>query len=148
MTEQKFSKYFVFNDKKNLQLPDYRVNVDSQFIRRLTHVDQDTVPGAKFYNEVMWILPGFGDRQTGDNPNFKKEHTHEFGELICFYGFNYEDVMDLGAEIEFWIDGQKQIIKESFTAFIPAGIKHGPLTIRDVRRPIMHLIACDTGSYK
>ena len=148
MAEQKFLKYFIFNDKENLQLPSYRVPTDPKFVKRMTHVDQDTVPGAKFYNEVMWILPGFGADQTGDNPNFKEEHTHDFGELMCFYGYNYDDIMDLGAEIEFWVDGEKHMINESFTAFIPAGVKHGPLTIRNVKRPIVHLIACDTGSYK
>ncbi len=95
----------------------------------------------------MWILPGFGGKPDSNNPNFYQEHAHDFGELICFYGFNFENIMELGAEIELWIDGQKQVIKESFTAFVPAGIKHGPLTIRDVKRPIVHLIACDTGSY-
>jgi hypothetical protein len=148
MPEQKYLKYFVFNDKKNLKLPDYRVPVDPKTVKRITHVDKDTVPGAKFYNEVMWILPGFGDKPKSDNPNFWKEHTHEFGELICFYGFNYENILDLGAEIEIWIDGEKQVIKESFTAFVPAGIKHGPITIRNVKRPLVHLIACDTGTYK
>ena len=148
MTKQTYLKYFIFNDKKDLKLPSYRVPVDSQYVKKITHVDKDTVPGGKFYNEMMWILPGFGADQAGDNPNFKEEHTHEFGELMCFYGFNYDDIMDLGAEIEFWIDGEKHIITESFTAFIPAGVKHGPLTIRNVKRPIAHLIACDTGEYK
>jgi hypothetical protein len=27
--------------------------------------------------------------------------------LMCFYRFNYDDIMGLGAEIEFWIDGKK-----------------------------------------
>jgi hypothetical protein len=148
MAEQKYLKYFVFQDKKNNRLPGYRVAVDRKFVKKITHVDKDTVPGAKFYNETMWILPGFGQKQLGNNPNFKKEHTHEFGELLCFYGLNYDDILDLGAEIEFWIDGQKQVIKESFTAFIPAGIRHGPLTIKNVKRPLVHLIACDTGLYK
>ena len=97
---------------------------------------------------MMWILPGFGENYTGDNPNFKEEHTHEFGELICFYGLNYDDIMDLGAEIEFTVDGETYTITESFTAFIPPGVKHGPLTIRNVTRPIAHMIACDTGAYK
>lgn len=148
MTEQNYLKYFIFNDKQNLNLPSYRVPLDSKYVKRVTHVDQDTVPGAQFYNEVMWILPGFGADHAGAAPNFKEEHTHEFGEMMCFYGFNYDDILDLGAEIEFWIDGKQYFIKESFTAFIPAGVKHGPLTIRNVQRPIAHLIACDTGAYK
>ena len=148
MSEQKYLKYFVFDDKKDLKLPSYRLNTDSENIIRMTHVDADTVEGATFYNEMMWILPGFGENYTGENPNFKEEHTHDFGELMCFYGLNYDDIMDLGAEIEFSIDGETYTVTESFTAFIPPGVKHGPLTIRNVTRPIAHMIACDTGVYK
>jgi hypothetical protein len=150
MAEQRFRKYFIFDDKKNLKLPAYRDDIKSKFIKRITLVDKDNIPNAKFYNETMWILPGFGTESipNGKKGNFWEEHTHTFGELIGFYGFNYDDVMDLGAEIEFWIDGQKQVIKESFTSYIPAGIKHGPLTIRDVKRPLVHYIACETGEYK
>ena len=148
MSEQKYLKYFIFDDKKDLKLPSYRLSTDSKKIVRMTHVDADTVEGGTFYNEMMWILPGFGENYTDDNPNFKEEHTHEFGELMCFYGLNYDDIMDLGAEIEFTVDEETYTITESFTAFIPPGVKHGPLTIRNVTRPIAHMIACDTGVYK
>jgi hypothetical protein len=148
MSEQTYLKYFIFDDKKDLKLPSYRLNTDSKKIIKMTHVDADTVEGGTFYNEMMWILPGFGENYTGKNPNFKEEHTHEFGELMCFYGLNYDDIMDLGAEIEFTVDGETYTITESFTAFIPPGVKHGPLTIRNVTRPIAHMIACDTGVYK
>lgn len=148
MSEQKYLKYFIFDDKKDLKLPSYRIPTDPKYVKRMTHVDEDTVDGATFYNEMMWILPGFGEDDKGDNPNFKEEHSHEFGELMCFYGFNYDDIMDLGAEIEFTIDGETYNITESFTAFIPPGIKHGPLTIKNVTRPIAHMIACDTGKYE
>ncbi len=150
MAELKYRKYYIFDDKKNLKLPAYRDEYGSKFIKRITTVDKDTVKGAKFYNEVMWILPGFGTEPIppGKKGNFWEEHTHDFGELIGFYGFNFDNVMDLGAEMEYWIDGKKYNIKESFTSFIPAGIKHGPLTIKNVKRPIVHYIACTTGAYK
>jgi hypothetical protein len=148
MSEQKFLKYFIFDDKKDLKLPSYRVPTDPDLVKRITHVDEDTIEGATFYNEMMWILPGFGKDYTGDSPNFFEEHTHDFGVLMSFYVLNYDDIMDLGAEIEFTIDGETHIITESFTAFIPPGVKHGPLTIRNVTRPIAHMIACDTGRYE
>ena len=148
MSEQKYLKYFVFDDKKDLKLPSYRLNTDSKKIIKMTHVDADTVEGGTFYNEMMWILPGFGENYTGKNPNFKEEHTHEFGELMCFYGLNYDDIMDLGAEIEFTIDGETHIITKSFTSYIPAGIEHGPLIIRNVQYPIVYFIAGPTDKYK
>ncbi len=149
MAERKYAKCFITGDGPNLKFPSYRVPVDPGFVKRVTQVDQTTYPGAEFYCETMWILPGFdGKTRAGQRRNFWEEHAHDFGELIGFYGLNYDDVTDLGGEIEFWIDGKKYEIKESFTSFIPAGIKHGPLTIRNVKRPIVHYIACDTPVYK
>ena len=150
MAELEYAKCFITGDNPNLKLPSFRVPVDSTFVKRVTQVDQVTYPGSEFYCETMWVLPGF-DKQSvlaGKNANFWEEHTHDFGELIGFYGFNYDDVTDLGAEIEFWVDGKRYDISESFTAFVPAGVKHGPLSIRNVKRPLVHYIACDTPTYK
>ena len=150
MAPLKYAHCFITADKPNLVLPPYRVPVDPNFVKRITLVDKDTFPGGQFYCETMWILPGFDKKSVpaGKNANFWEEHTHEFGELMGFYGLNYDDIMDLGAQIEFSIDGKTYSINESFTSFIPAGIKHGPLTIKNVKRPIVHFIACDTPTYK
>lgn len=148
MAELKYSKYFVFDDKKDLKLPSYRLNTGSEKIARMTHVDADTIEGATFYNEMMWILPGFGKDYAEDAPNFYEATSHDFGVLMSFYVLNYDDIMDLGAEIEITVDGETHIINESFTAFIPPGVEYGPITVRNVTRPIAHMIACDTGVYK
>ncbi len=81
MPEQRFRKYFIFDDKKNLKLPAYRDDLGSKFIKRITLVDKDNIPNAKFYNETMWILPGFGSQSlsAGKKGNFWEEHTHKFG---------------------------------------------------------------------
>ena len=67
---------------------------------------------------------------------------------IGFFGFDYEDIQGLGAEIEFTVDNEKQIITKSFAAFIPAGVQHGPLIVRNVKRPIFHFTAADTDRYR
>jgi hypothetical protein len=150
MAELKYEKCFITADNPHYRFPSFRAPVDPRFVKRVTQVDPETVPGSEFFCETLWICPGF-DKQpipAGRRGNYWEEHTHEFGELIGFYGFSPEDVMDLGAEIEFWIDGEKQVITESFTSFIPAGIKHGPLSIRKITRPIVHFVACDAPDYK
>jgi hypothetical protein len=53
-------------------------------------------------------------------------------------GTSKEDPHDLGGEIELWIDGKQNIIDKSFVAFLPAGVEHGPLTIRKIDKPILH----------
>ena len=136
MAEKKNAKYIITSDKPNLELPAYRLKVDPRYLKRVAHVDADTVPGAEFYSEARWILPG-----SRDDLKLVESHTHTWGELIGFFGFNYDDIQDLGAEIEFTVDNQKHLITKSFAAFMPAGVQHGPLIIRNVARPIFHFSA-------
>ncbi len=143
MAEKSHAKYFLTTDKKNLKLPSYRHVLDPKFVKRIVHLDSETVPGAEFYSEAMWILPG------SKTPiNQYDSHTHTWDELIGFFGFNYENIKDLGAEIEFTIDNEKHIITDSFAAFVPAGVQHGPLIIRNVRIPVFHFMAGPSKLYK
>jgi quercetin dioxygenase-like cupin family protein len=54
----------------------------------------------------------------------------------------------LGAEIEFTVDNQTYNITKSFLAYIPPGVQHGPLIIKNVKRPIMHYTAGPTAKYE
>ena len=142
MAEKKYAKYFVTKDKTDLKLPEYRHNYD--FIRRIVQMDADMVPGARFYNENMWILPG---DKSGEGKVLVDSHTHDWGQMLGFYVFNFDDIHNLGCEIEFTIDGKKYIIKESFTSFIPAGVQHGPLIVRNVTLPLFFFSAGPTELY-
>ena len=62
-------------------------------------------------------------------------------------GTNPEDPYDLCGEVEFWIDGEQNIIDRSFIVFVPAGIKLGPLSIRRIDRPIFRFTAGMGTSY-
>jgi hypothetical protein len=141
--ELKYAKNWVTADKPNLKLPSYRHIMDPEYVKRVLHLDREVVPGAEFYSEVMWILPGTKKGMTQYD-----SHTHTWGELIGFFGFNYDDIQDLGAEIEFTVDNEKHIITKSFSAFVPAGVQHGPLIIRKVVRPIFHFMAGPTKVYE
>ena len=130
------AKYFIFKDKPNPKSSAYDITPDIKNVRKMVRLGDDVVQGAEFFCEAVWLLPG-------QSP-FKNEieaHTHAFGELIGFFGFNYENVHDLGAEVELWIDGQQHLLKETFVAFIPPGIVHGPLNICNIVRPVMYLTA-------
>ena len=141
----KNDKNMLTVDKKNPVLPAFRHDMESKFVKRVLQLDAETVPGAEFYSDAKWIVPGDTSKE---GILLVDSHTHAFGELIGFFGFDYEDIQDLGAEIEFTVDNEKHIITKSFAAFIPAGIQHGPLIIRNVRKPIFHMTAADTGIYK
>jgi len=143
MAEKRNAKNVVDYDKPGMKLPAHCLKVDPKFVRNIVHVDADTVPGAEFYSEAKWIVPG-----SESEIKLVDSHTHSFGELIGFFGFNYEDIQDLGAEIEFTVDNETHKITRSFASFMPAGVQHGPLIIRNVVRPIFHFTAGDCEIYE
>ncbi len=146
LAKNKNSKHFVFSDKTDLKLPPWRHALDPNFVKRMVYLDSEVVPGADFYCEAMWFLPGRPAPKPGEKTGVQ-EHTHPYGELIGFFGFNYENIHDLGAEVEIWIDGKQHIIKETFVAYVPPGVKHCPLHLRNIVRPVMHLTAGPAGMY-
>jgi mannose-6-phosphate isomerase-like protein (cupin superfamily) len=135
------SKNFVFQEKPNLELPEYRHDIPRDVAHRVVYLDSEVVPGANFYAEAVWFWPG--ERrppQPGDEPGVKP-HTHPFSEMIGFFGTDENDIHDLCGEVELWIDGEQHIIDKSFVAFVPAGVVHCPLNIRRIDRPIFHFTA-------
>jgi hypothetical protein len=145
MGTSKLGKNILTSNNENIEFPAYRHKMDPALVKGIVHLNNDTVPGAKFYSEAMWILPG--DKSKEGLVQYES-HTHQWDELISFSGFNYDDIQDLGADIEFTIDNKKYTLNRSFTAFIPAGMQHGPLIIRNVKRPIMHFMAGPTKRYE
>jgi hypothetical protein len=142
MAAQKNAKYFLTSFNKEVRLPAFRRKLDPERVKGIVHLNADTVPGAEFYSEALWILPG--DKELVQY----EAHAHQWDELISFSGFNYDDIQDLGGEIEFTIGDKKYTITKSFTAFVPAGMQHGPLIIRKVKRPIVHFMAGPTRRYE
>lgn len=131
-------KYFVFQDKPNLKLPEYRHEIPKDVAQCVAYLDGEVVPGANFYAEAGWFWPGKKHPlQTGKEP-LAKAHTHPFSEMIGFFGTNENDIHDLCGEAELWINGEQHIMNKSFVAFIPAGMEHCPLTIRRIDKPIFH----------
>jgi hypothetical protein len=143
MANNKYSKNILTAPKPKLDLPAYRRKMDPQYVKRIVELDAESVPGAKFYSEAMWIMPG------SPEPIVQVDaHTHEFGEEIGFFGLNYDDIKDLGCEIEITIDNKKYNVTRSFLAYVPPGVQHGPIIIKNVKRPVMHFTAGPTSTYK
>jgi hypothetical protein len=106
---------------------------------RVLYMDSSIVPGAT-YMECVWVMPRPanapplpGGRRVGTEP-----HTHDYDEVIAFIGTDHDDPYDLGAEVELYLDDEKHIITKTSLVFIPAGLKHCPLTFLRVDRPVFH----------
>jgi hypothetical protein len=127
----KNAKYVVDKARANPVYPSFETRNDPKIVKPVITVDNEVVPGAQFYADTKWILPGAeGEIKLCDS------HTHKFGEMLGFYGYNYDNIQDLGAEIEITIDNEKNIVDRSFAAYVPPGVQHGPIIVRNVQRPI------------
>jgi len=116
-----------------LKMPEYQQSINaeySKFATRILWMDDQVVEGA-FHMSTSWYL---SPRRTFANA----PHVHESDEILGFFGSDPADPYDLGGEIEIWLEDDKHTIDRSCMIFIPAGMKHCPLVIKRVDRPIFH----------
>jgi hypothetical protein len=104
----------------------------------VVYLDDEVTKGA-FYVEVCWFRKA--------TPPGPQAHVHDFDEVLGFFGTNPKDAHDLDGEVEFWIDGEKHLLTKSFLAFIPKGVKHCPLRVTKVNRPIFHFATGPKSKY-
>jgi hypothetical protein len=119
MTKSKHGKYIITKPKKDIVVPEWGGSLSSERSTRVMYEDTSS----------------------------PDPHTHDFDEVIAFFGTNRDDLNDLGAEIELWIDNEKNLMNETFLAFIPAGIVHCPLKILSIKRPVFHFAVGQGKSY-
>jgi hypothetical protein len=142
MTELKYSKYIVKGVRPDLQLAEYRIKTND-FVpgmeTRLLHLDEATLRGS-FYLSCFWFWKGA-------ETVLVQPHSHEFDEVLALIGTNPEDPQDLCGEVEFWMDNEKHLLRESCLVFVPKRLKHCPFIVRRVDRPIFHFTSGPTGMY-
>lgn len=138
MSETKYGKYII----NTLQMPESKQKIASEYskyAKRILWLDDQVVEGA-FHMNTAWYLKSASTLE--DTP-----HTHDSDEIIGFFGNNPEDPYDLGGEIEIWLEDEQHIITKTSLLFIPAGMKHCPLVLRRVNRPIFHFTVVPGGQY-
>jgi hypothetical protein len=138
MPKSKYEKYIVTELKTPEFDPEF-VAMYNKFATRILWMDENVVPGA-FQMSCSWYLR-IPARQLSDG------HKHDVNEILGFFGSNPQDPHDLGGEIEFWLEDEKHIITRTAMIFVPAGMKHCPLIIRRVDRPIFHFSTVTSGQY-
>jgi len=74
-------------------------------------------------------------------------HKHDFDEVLGFFGSDPQNPHDLGGEVELWLEDEKYIINNSCLIFIPKGLRHCPLRVVKVDRPIFFLAVSTTSEY-
>jgi len=74
-------------------------------------------------------------------------HVHDFDEVIGFIGSDPQNPRDLGGEVELWLEDERYLLNESCLVFIPRGLRHCPLRVTKVDRPILFMAFSTTTRY-
>ena len=137
MAESKYAKYIV-TDAKGPELSPEAAAAFAKVGTLVMWLDDKVVPGAFQMNCVWYFAPV---------PGGPGAHKHDVPEIIGFFGNDPKNPHDLGGEVEFWIEDEKFIINKSVMIFVPAGVKHCPLKLRRVDRPMFHFSVVTSGQY-
>lgn len=139
----KYGKYIISRLKENIVEAPWSPpvsKVEKGRGGRLLFLDDEVVKGA-FYLECAWLVPPHmytkeqQDRRKGISV---KAHTHEYDEVLAFFGTNPADFYDLGGEVELYLGDEPHTITRSSIIFVPAGLQHCPLTFKRIDTPIFH----------
>ena len=87
MAETKYGQYIIDELKPGLKVPEFR----SESADRMTHflwLGDDLIKGS-LYLECVWVW------RKSDGPG-PAPHTHEYNEVLAFFGTNPEDIHDSG----------------------------------------------------
>ncbi len=138
MVKSKYGKHIV----TELKIPEEKKRIAARYARYATRIlwMDDTVVAGAFHMNTAWYLKAAETLE--DVP-----HTHDTDEIIGFFGGDPQDPHNLGGEIEIWLEDEKHIITRTAMIFVPAGMKHCPLIIKRVDRPIFHFTVVTGGRY-
>jgi len=87
------------------------------------------------------------DYVTQAHTMISQPHVHEFPQYLNFYSSNPKDAHDFDAEVHLTIEGEKHIIKEPTSVYIPAGVHHGPVVFFKINKPLLFIDIALSGSY-
>jgi hypothetical protein len=109
---------------------------------RVRWIDGTVLDGA-FYLEACWLWP----TKEGQISGVQQSHSHDYDQVVGFFGTDFENPDDLCGEIEWWLGDEKYTITKSCLAFVPKGFVHDPLQVIRLDRPVFHVATGPTKSY-
>ena len=109
---------------------------------RLLWMDDTKVKGASFYMECIWLWEGKTTSGTTEEP-----HVHDFDEVIGFISSDPENPKELDARMEIILGDETHFLTKSCLVHVPAGMKHCPLTFREVNRPVFFFTLAPISRY-
>jgi hypothetical protein len=140
MAKRKYEKYILTELKTpaGTQQKDKEVGYTKRATRVLWLEDEIIKGASSVICSWYWKAT-----ETEGSPS----HLHDFDEVIGFIGSDPQNPHDLGGEVEFWIEDEKYLLTRSCLIFVPAGLRHCPLRVTRVDKPILFLAFSMTGKY-
>jgi len=124
----------------------------AEFIRgrtapTMTYMSGVQIPGVKYYIEFGWTFDMPMTKTAGVG---MPEMAHRnFDEIVLHVGGDPSNPEDLGGDMEFYVGGQPLTFDTTSALFIPRGLSHGPLRLKEYRKPhIVMAIMCGAGTAK
>lgn len=68
-------------------------------------------------------------------------HKHDFDQFVFFIGGDPNNFTEFDAEVELTLDGKVNSITYASWVFIPKGLMHCPLNVKQVNKPIIFVDA-------
>jgi hypothetical protein len=141
MAERKYEKYIL----TELITPKETAEIDKavNYAERATRILwlEDEVMEGSFSIIMSWYWKA---TEKEGSPS----HVHDFDEVVGFIGSDPENPHDLGGEVEFWLDDEQYFLTKSCLILCPKGLRHCPLRVTKVERPILFLAVSITGKYQ
>jgi hypothetical protein len=138
MVERKYEKYIL----TDLKLPANVETRERDYNKRATRIlwlEDEIMEGASSVI-LSWYWKA---TEKEGSPS----HVHDFDEVIGFIGSDPQNPRDLGGEVEFWLEDEKYLLTRSCLIFAPKGLRHCPLRVTRVDRPILFLAFSTTTKY-
>jgi hypothetical protein len=101
------------------------------------------IAGGALYYDAVWMTGLHGK----EGFQVEVQHSHDFDEILGFFGSNKDNYRDLNSEIELWLEDEQYFITKSALIFVPKGMKHLPLYFRKVGSPVLFFTAGNGTSY-
>ena len=102
---------------------------------------------AQLHEAPLHISWGIIHAIPSPNP-YVLEHDHPYDEVLFFTGFDPQNTLDLGGAAELELEGETHVIDSTCAIYVPAGMKHCPLTITRIDRPFGLAAVCVSGRYQ
>ena len=139
MNERKYEKYIL----NELRIPEEVQKHQEGYNRvntRILWLEDEIMKGASSVICSWYRKP---TEKGGGSPS----HVHDFDEVVGLIGSDPENPEKLYGEVEFWLEDEKYILTKSSLVYCPKGLRHCPLRVLKVERPILFLAFSTTTKY-